>query len=180
MCSLGDECAIVPYSLDFTGDAVTFRLDFTDNLGDFTDILGGFTCCLRRDPGLGGGDWMLVPESTEECDQIRRAIEREHAHTGVGQINRERMRQVFREGFNAKHDDGQLPGAMAMAGSAYAHDAAMKLRGLGGYEGLPLRWPFGAEWWKPTPDDLKRQLIKAGALIAAEIDRMNREEARRG
>jgi len=27
--------------------------------------------------------------------------------------------------------------------------------------------------WKPTPDDRVRELVKAGALIAAEIDRLN-------
>ena len=27
-------------------------------------------------------------------------------------------------------------------------------------------------WWKPTPDNRIKELIKAGALIAAEIDRL--------
>jgi len=30
------------------------------------------------------------------------------------------------------------------------------------------------KWFKPTPDDHIRQLTKAGALIAAEIDRLQR------
>jgi hypothetical protein len=31
-------------------------------------------------------------------------------------------------------------------------------------------------WWKPTPSDRIRELTKAGALIAAEIDRLKRAE----
>lgn len=38
----------------------------------------------------------------------------------------------------------------------------------------PLRWPWEAEAFKPTPDDRVRELVKAGALIAAEIDRLGR------
>jgi hypothetical protein len=47
-------------------------------------------------------------------------------------------------------------------------------------------WPptWGAEWWKPTGahDDLnarRRDLVKAGALVIAEIERIDRALARR-
>jgi hypothetical protein len=33
-------------------------------------------------------------------------------------------------------------------------------------------WPWSKHWWKPTPNDRVRELVKAGALIAAEIDRL--------
>ena len=33
-------------------------------------------------------------------------------------------------------------------------------------------WPWNLIWWKPTPNDRIRELVKAGALIAAEIDRL--------
>jgi hypothetical protein len=33
-------------------------------------------------------------------------------------------------------------------------------------------WPWDESWWKPG--DRIRELAKAGALIAAEIDRLNR------
>lgn len=36
---------------------------------------------------------------------------------------------------------------------------------------LPTFWPWDPRLWKPTPDDRIRELVKAGALIAAEIDR---------
>lgn len=38
---------------------------------------------------------------------------------------------------------------------------------------LNAPWPWDADAWKPTQDPI-RQLVKAGALIAAEIDRRQR------
>lgn len=32
-------------------------------------------------------------------------------------------------------------------------------------------WPWDAKWWKPSDDPIKN-LVKSGALIAAEIDRL--------
>lgn len=37
---------------------------------------------------------------------------------------------------------------------------------------LETLWPWGAGWWKPS--EPKRMLVKAGALVAAEIDRQER------
>jgi hypothetical protein len=36
----------------------------------------------------------------------------------------------------------------------------------------PARWPWSQDWWKPT--NPRRDLVKAGALIAAEIERLDR------
>lgn len=35
-------------------------------------------------------------------------------------------------------------------------------------------WPWHSSWWKPSDDPI-RNLVKAGALIAAEIDRLQRQ-----
>jgi hypothetical protein len=40
---------------------------------------------------------------------------------------------------------------------------------------IPCGWPWDAEWFRPVPKDRIRELVKAGALIAAEIDRLNRQ-----
>jgi len=37
---------------------------------------------------------------------------------------------------------------------------------------VPPIWPWEKSWWKPTPNDRVKELVKAGALIAAEIDRL--------
>jgi hypothetical protein len=41
-------------------------------------------------------------------------------------------------------------------------------------DGMPWLWPFAPERWKPSPSNRIRELVKAGALIAAEIDRLQR------
>lgn len=44
----------------------------------------------------------------------------------------------------------------------------------GGMVKLPMDWPWADDWWNPS-DDPVRNLVKAGALIAAEIDRIQRQ-----
>ncbi len=84
--------------------------------------------------------------------------------TGIELITDERQRQIEKEGFTAEHDkqytDGQLIGA-AMT-YAMPSDLRYPINGI---------WPWTMEWFKPTPNNRIRELTKAGALIAAEIDR---------
>ncbi len=86
---------------------------------------------------------------------------------GVSMIAVERARQMAKEGYSDAHDDRYVTCSLAMAGAAYACHAAGRLdaRGL---------WPFDEDWWKPSVGDPVRDLVKAGALIAAEIDRIQR------
>ncbi len=89
--------------------------------------------------------------------------------TGAELIAEERKRQIEVEGWTSEHDDQHSVGAMAAAGAAYAANYA-------GADSAALDlWPWEWKWWKPTPNDPVRQLVKAGALIAAEIDRLQRQ-----
>lgn len=89
------------------------------------------------------------------------------AKTGIEIISAERTRQVDGEGWHAEHDDCYTRGQLAKAAKCYATPLT---RPDGS---MPDTWPFGDRWWKPTDDPI-RNLAKAGALIAAEIDRMQR------
>ena len=110
--------------------------------------------------------------------------------TGTELIARERVRQISEEGWTPKHDDGHRSGELALAAACYAagpkhtHIRHMlnSARGMedAGYsydysEAKPeqISWPWDAEWHKPG-DDRIGALVKAGALIAAEIDRLQR------
>lgn len=90
--------------------------------------------------------------------------------TGIELIAEERKRQIEKEGWTAKHDAEHKCGQLARAAAAYA--IAELYRQTIAEEPNHL-WPFESEWWKPTPNDRIRELQKAGALIAAEIDRIN-------
>jgi hypothetical protein len=89
---------------------------------------------------------------------------------GASLIAAERQRQIDAEGWTPEHDDEHTNGALAMAAAAYAVQGVPICPLSAGGWGL---WPWAAEWWKPSDDPIKN-LIRAGALIAAEIDRLAR------
>ncbi len=90
--------------------------------------------------------------------------------TGLQIISKERQRQITKEGWTTDHDAEHLEEVLAAAGGCYA--LAGQTRGTFRYSHLLEMWPWDKKWWKPTPDDRVRELAKAGALIAAEIDRI--------
>lgn len=105
--------------------------------------------------------------------------------TGIELIADERRRQVEVEGWTPEHDDEHGEGDIAAAASAYALFASLtplrrESRRLHDEDGVPDMWPWALRWWKPGADDSNasriRELVKAGALIAAEIDRLQRQE----
>ena len=89
--------------------------------------------------------------------------------TGIEAIAAERQRQIEKEGWSDEHDDKHTQGEMAIAAACYADRAHCD--GEWG-KSLPIDWPWDAVWWKPG--STRRMLVKAGALIAAEIDRIDR------
>lgn len=90
--------------------------------------------------------------------------------TGIELIAQERERQIKEEGYTALHDKNHVIGELAMAGACYAMPAHSRMYRA---DGNPFLWPMDSTSWKPTPGDRKRELAKAGAFIAAEIDRLN-------
>lgn len=80
----------------------------------------------------------------------------------------ERRRQREHEVWTLEHDDAHEGGELAEAAMCYADPAAHAQLGI------PSQWPWVAEWWKPR--DRRRNLVRAGALILAEIERIDRAE----
>ncbi|MAJ63700.1 MAG: hypothetical protein CL558_13155 [Alphaproteobacteria bacterium] len=89
-------------------------------------------------------------------------------------ISAERKRQVAEEGFTADHDDqNNSDGELALAAVAYTLEAApISPANIG-----KLVWPWPDDWWKPG--EPREMLVKAGALILAEIERLDREQAKK-
>jgi hypothetical protein len=102
--------------------------------------------------------------------------------TGVQRIAAERRRQTEMEGYSPTHDDEHTQGELGFAAIAYAE------MGLPWHEFLEEAayemWPWDEDQFKAggvTIPDHVRNLTKAGALIAAEIDRLTRRaDAREG
>lgn len=104
---------------------------------------------------------------------------------GVGLIAEERTRQIIKKGYTAEHDDEHDAGELILAAISYAaEDETLKLRHNrivleDKREGCVIYsdpWPWGAERDKRKKYRRRRihQLAIAGALIAAEIDRLQR------
>lgn len=100
--------------------------------------------------------------------------------TGVDFISIERTRQMQQEGFAPKHDDKHIFAELATAAACYALPKKFRDTPIFGAailkNFLQYLWPWSWKWWKPTPEDRIKELTKAGALIAAEIDRLIRLE----
>ncbi|RWO57266.1 Lar family restriction alleviation protein [Mesorhizobium sp.] len=101
----------------------------------------------------------------------------------IADIAAERQRQITSEGWSPEHDDQHDKGELAEAASCYARGSD-RVTWMQSDPEFPrhkvmtgrIIWPWSPEWWKPT--DRRRNLVKAGALIIAEIERLDRAAAR--
>lgn len=95
---------------------------------------------------------------------------------GIDLISAERLRQVQAEGFDSAHDDAHSLGELSKAAVTYAGvaSAQIRLEPASDIADMALDWPWEEHSWKPDADPI-RNLVKAGALIAAEIDRLQRK-----
>lgn len=92
--------------------------------------------------------------------------------TGIEIIAEERQRQISIKGYNTAHDDEHAVGELAAAAMCYCMPPIWRPAG----NFAPIGWPWiggDNDGFKPC-DDRVKELAKAGALIAAEIDRLNR------
>ena len=85
---------------------------------------------------------------------------------GIELIERERARQISVEGYYPSEDPDYYH--IAAAAAAYALSASWQP-----FEAAEM-WPWAPELFKPK--DPLRDLVRAGALIAAAIDRLKLEE----
>lgn len=104
-------------------------------------------------------------------DTVTRRLGADRTPTpGVTLIAHERARQISQEGWTPEHDDGHA-NDLVLAAIAYCYEGIRQEHPMA----LAV-WPWDEEWWKPS--DRIRNLEKAGALIAAELDRLSRAWAR--
>ena len=96
----------------------------------------------------------------------------EAATAAAHDVLAERRRQVDAEGFQVADDDRYQEGQMSAAAAAYTIDACANVTGHASLSKPPSVWPWDPKWWKP--DGARRNLVKAAALILAEIERLDR------
>lgn len=105
--------------------------------------------------------------------------------TGVTLIAEERKRQMDVHGYDSKHDSQYQDGSIADMAAIYAcsHrnteiDGRLTIRSAiwGAMPTYPFDWVRSdRDWFTDQPDRIT-ELVKAGALIAAEIDRLQNQQ----
>lgn len=100
------------------------------------------------------------------------------------EIAAERCRQIEQEDWSLEHDDGHVHGELAQAALCYVMNAIVHAKmahaGMSASDlahasrtaPMPETWPWDRSWWKPR--DPRRNLVRAAALIVAEIERLDR------
>lgn len=84
----------------------------------------------------------------------------------------ERDRQKDVEGWSEAHDDEHEDMELSRAAGCYLlFSESYDVEGV-----PPPHWPWEPQWWKPK--DYTRNLVRSGALVLAEIERILRREKR--
>ncbi len=104
--------------------------------------------------------------------------------TGIELIANERQEQIEKHGYTVDADNqryGQDDKDLVLAAMSYLYPPDHREYALlhptrsGEYKQFkkaPITWPWDERYWKPSHDNRIKDLQKAGALIAAEIDRL--------
>jgi hypothetical protein len=128
---------------------------------------------LAADGPVGDEEGRLFEVITAKAKVLSEYLDRsmtlERPSDGARAIELERAEQ--RKRWGDEHDDEHERGELLYAALCYAqfrlHDRDYPP------ERVPAAWPFEPENWH-AHRDRRRNLVKAGALIAAEIDRLDR------
>ncbi|KQP36670.1 hypothetical protein [Methylobacterium sp. Leaf100] len=130
----------------------------------YSDLSGRYEALLRDcHPAYSAGHHTLVPQSRAAQD-----------------VAAERRRQIVEEGWTASHDDAHTDGALSQAAAAYALVGSLsdewRERLFPSSWGTVIwaMWPgtWSRQWFKPK--DRRRDLVRACALLIAEIERVDR------
>ena len=120
---------------------------------------------------MDGGD-ALVLLAVESSRNFAAPAAQGDASQAAIDVLAERRRQIEQEGWKAADDDKHADGQMAVAAGYYAMACGYPHeRDIGGGI-VPQYWPWGRNWWKPKGK--RANLVRAGALIVAEIERLDR------
>lgn len=91
--------------------------------------------------------------------------------SAIDMIREERDRQISKEGWTLAHDDEHRNGELVCAAVVYASAYPIRAKSALSNEYIVDVWPDG---WEYKPKDRISDLVRAGALIVAEIERLQR------
>jgi hypothetical protein len=152
------------------------------SLGSPARIAGQVALLLEEDrrralASITSPELNLTDDELEQIAATPMQIIAEPANTAAADdVLAERRRQIGAYDYDLDHDDGHINDEIAALACYYAMPPAARdwdttSTGYGDTLGeaiLPARWVV------PNPCDRRRELVKAGALILAEIERLDR------
>lgn len=121
---------------------------------------------------LGAADHQAATARVGELTGLELLLHAGGAGKGVTAIAQERRRQIAGERFAPDADLQYTQRELARAAACYALSAPLPEDGA--TVPCPPEWPWARCWWKPK--GARANLVRAGALIAAELDRMDRAQ----
>jgi hypothetical protein len=124
-------------------------------------------CATLKGPGRTGTNLLTVSEAEAVLGYTLQALS-----SGARAVLTERVRQVEEEGWTPEHDDEHDEGMLAQLGACYALHAA------GQKDWWIRHYLLGHEqqsWFKPR--EMRRDFVRAAALLLAEIERLDRAAA---
>lgn len=130
---------------------------------------GSFICCSICDASSAVyfGDKEPLVESWNRRAPIAPAAARD--------VLAERKRQIEEEDCPLEKDDRYIDGELVRAAECYLQVVADVYQRDAFLKNAPALWPWPVWFWKPKND--RRDLVRAGALILAEIERLDRKAA---
>lgn len=117
--------------------------------------------------------------STYITEQLRRYVNDEShkqrknvTESILGELAIERARQISQEGYTAKHDDEHDSGEIAFAAACYAAPENLyRMEQFANGHSIVGVWPWDSN---PKRKSRRSDLVRAAALIIAEIERIDR------
>ncbi|WP_316391882.1 ead/Ea22-like family protein [Citrobacter farmeri] len=157
-------------------DELNIIASLLDELEVATDACNGWQRkYAEADERLRAVESRFAPITVErlisEKEELQKRVTELEARTlsqAANDVLAERSRQVTAEGWTPEHDDEHCNGELAMAAVCYINETGTVNRN----GGKPWGWPWDASWWKPNTR--RRNLVKATALLLAEIERIDR------
>ncbi|WP_244109895.1 hypothetical protein [Burkholderia ambifaria] len=134
---------------------------------DYDDVV---SICDAHGIGLPVDCIEMVVEIVRHSAPPAQVATRQGLTDAARDVLAERSRQIEQEGWTPEHDDQYRDHELSGAAGCYAMHTLAYPAG-----DPPPAWPWAADWWKPTTH--RRNLVKAGALIQAAIERLDRTGA---
>lgn len=142
------------------------------------EALRGIAQNLRENGHWKGADEVVT--AIAEIERLRNAnVGADVGSDAARDVLAERRRQIEAEGWSIEHDDRHTLGELGLAAALYALPYDAKVRGeelitQDCFIGLDMALEISCGWsLKPEPN-ARRRLVKSGALIVAEIERLDR------